>query len=49
MWPNRVLNPGPLVIESDAPLTVPCGPALPYELTFIKETGKVYHYTLKHM
>ena len=49
MWPDQVLIPGPLVIESDAPPTAPCRPALPYELTSIKETGKVYHYTLKHM
>ena len=29
MWPDQVLNPGPLALESDALPTVLCGPVRP--------------------
>ena len=32
MWPDRVLNPGPLTYESGALPTALCGPALSLEI-----------------
>ena len=41
MWPDRISNPGPLALESNAPLTAPRGPALDLQ-TQIKGSIKTY-------
>ena len=48
MWPERVLNPGPLALVSDTLLTALCSPALLSFLLILSQTSGTRKFTLRY-